>query len=112
MAIGDAIFESGNGGTDLERYEQLASLTKTLYAMSQDSPECAAAVWSRRLGIFQKGQLTDYHSPFFNLFTLSLKLPRRANQLYPRDYVTLKLLLWVMLAGMNSLHGHQLECCC
>ncbi|KAL3796535.1 hypothetical protein ACHAW5_004437 [Stephanodiscus triporus] len=54
VAVGDAIFESGNGGTDLERYEQLNSLTKTLYVMSQDSPECAAAVWSRRLGIFQK----------------------------------------------------------
>jgi nucleolar protein 14 len=56
VAVGDAIFESGNGGTDLERYEQLNSLTKTLYVMSQDSPECAAAVWSRRLGIFQKGK--------------------------------------------------------
>lgn len=54
IAVGDAIFESGNGGPDLERYEQLNSITKTLYAMSQDSPECAGAVWSRRLGIFQK----------------------------------------------------------
>ena len=54
VAVGDAIFESGNGGPDLGRYEQLNSLTQTLYAMSQDSPECAAAVWSRRLGIFQK----------------------------------------------------------
>ncbi len=59
MAVGDAIFESGNGGTDLGRYDQLTSLTKTLYVMSQDSPECAAAVWSRRLGIFQKGKATN-----------------------------------------------------
>ena len=59
VAVGDAIFESGNGGTDLERYEQLNSLTKTLYVMSQDSPECAAAVWSRRLGIFQKGKTNE-----------------------------------------------------
>lgn len=55
VAVGDAIFQSGNGGPDLERYEQLNSLTKTLFVMSQDSPECAGAVWSRRLGIFQKG---------------------------------------------------------
>jgi len=54
VAVGDAIFTSGNGGPDLERYEQLNSLTQTLYAMSQDSPESAGAVWSRRLGIFQK----------------------------------------------------------
>jgi len=54
VAVGDAIFRSGNGGPDLERYEQLNSLTKTLYVMSQDSPESAGAVWSRRLGIFQK----------------------------------------------------------
>ena len=54
IAVGDAIFNSGNGGPDLERYEQLDAITKTLYAMAQDSPECAGAVWSRRLGIFQK----------------------------------------------------------
>jgi len=54
VAVGDAVFNSGSGGPDLERYEQLNSLTKTLYAMSQDSPECAGAVWSRRLGIFQQ----------------------------------------------------------
>mmetsp|Transcript_8015 Transcript_8015/g.17347 ORF Transcript_8015/g.17347 Transcript_8015/m.17347 type:complete len:445 (-) Transcript_8015:42-1376(-) len=54
VAVGDAIFVSGNGGPELERYEQLNSLTKTLYAMSQDSPECAGAIWGRRLGIFQK----------------------------------------------------------
>lgn len=56
VAVGDAIFASGDGGPDLGRYDQLSSLTKTLYAMSQDSPECAGAVWSRRLGIFQKGE--------------------------------------------------------
>jgi len=54
VAVGDAIFTSGNGGPDLERYKQLNAITKTLYGMSQDSPECAGAVWSRRLGIFQK----------------------------------------------------------
>ncbi len=54
IAVGDAIFASGYGGPDLERYEQLNAITKTLYGMSQDSPECAGAVWSRRLGIFQK----------------------------------------------------------
>ena len=54
VAVGDAIFTSGNGGPDLERYEQLNSLTQTLYAMSQDSPECSGAVWGRRLGVFQK----------------------------------------------------------
>ncbi len=66
MAVGDAIFESGNGGTDLGRYEQLTSLTKTLYVMSQDSPECAAAVWSRRLGIFQKGKATTVLTLYIN----------------------------------------------
>ena len=54
IAVGDAIYTSGDGGPDLGRHEQLDSLTKTLYAMSQDSPECAGAVWSRRLGFFQK----------------------------------------------------------
>jgi nucleolar protein 14 len=54
IAVGDEIFNSGNGGPDLERYEQLNSLTKIMYAMSQDSPECAGAVWGRRLGVFQK----------------------------------------------------------
>lgn len=54
IAVGDEIFNSGNGGSDLERYEQLNALTKVMYLMSQDSPECAGAVWSRRLGVFQK----------------------------------------------------------
>lgn len=54
IAVGDAIFHGGNGGEDLGRYGQLDCIVKTLYAMSHDSPECAGAVWGRRLGIFQK----------------------------------------------------------
>lgn len=57
VAVGDAVFGGGHGGPELGRYGQLDSLTKTLFAMSQDSPECAGAVWSRRLGIFQKALL-------------------------------------------------------
>jgi nucleolar protein 14 len=53
VAVGDAIHSSGDGGPTLGRYKQLDELTKTLYAMSQDSPECAGAVWGRRLGILQ-----------------------------------------------------------
>lgn len=53
VAVGDAIHSSGDGGPTLGRYKQLDELTKTLYAMSQDSPECAGAVWGRRLGVFQ-----------------------------------------------------------
>ncbi|KAL7536701.1 hypothetical protein ACHAXR_007349 [Thalassiosira sp. AJA248-18] len=45
IAVGDAIFTSGDGGVDLGRYEQLNSLTRILYVMSHDSPECAGAVW-------------------------------------------------------------------
>jgi hypothetical protein len=117
VAVGDAIFESGNGGTDLERYEQLNSLTKTLYVMSQDSPECAAAVWSRRLGIFQKGKTNERLTCIACFFacefcTYFQMLPRHTIQLYPKGYVMLKSLRWVMLARMNSLHGRRLECCC
>uniref|UniRef100_A0A7S1VXK9 Nucleolar protein 14 n=1 Tax=Ditylum brightwellii TaxID=49249 RepID=A0A7S1VXK9_9STRA len=54
IAVGDAVHSSGDGGPDLGRYEQLNALTKILYKMAQDSPECAGAVWGRRLGIFQK----------------------------------------------------------
>jgi nucleolar protein 14 len=54
LAVGDAIYRSGDGGEDLARHEQLNSLTRTLYKMSADSPECAGAIWSRRLGVFQK----------------------------------------------------------
>ena len=61
IAVGDAIFESGSGGEQLGRYEQLNELTKILYSMSQDSSESAGAVWSRRLGIFQKGELLHHH---------------------------------------------------
>ena len=53
IAIGDAVHVSGNGGPELRRYKQLDSLTKTMYAMAQDAPESAGAVWSRRLGFFQ-----------------------------------------------------------
>ncbi|KAI2491831.1 Nop14-like family [Fragilaria crotonensis] len=51
VAVGDAIYASGSGA-ELERYEQLNALTKTLFAMSSDAPESAAAVWGRRLGVF------------------------------------------------------------
>lgn len=63
MAIGDAVFLDGNGGVELARYSQLSALTKVLYAMAQDSPESAAAVWSRRIGILQNAhakRLRDY----------------------------------------------------
>ena len=53
VAVGDAIHHSGDGGEELGRYAQLDVLTQTLYAMAQESPESAGAVWSRRLGIFQ-----------------------------------------------------------
>jgi nucleolar protein 14 len=53
MAVGDAIFISGNGGEELGRYEQLNHIVKVMYAMSQDAPEKAGAVWSRRVGILQ-----------------------------------------------------------
>ena len=112
MAVGDAIFESGNGGKELERYKQLDALTKTLYVMSQDSPECAGAVWSRRLGILQKGTTLivrvqyiiffyDFDT-YFHCFT---------NQRCLRGYETWKSLHWVMLVRMNLLLGHRPECC-
>lgn len=53
VAVGDAIFDSGDGGLELARYEQLNWITKVMYSMAQDSPESAGAVWSRRIGIFQ-----------------------------------------------------------
>lgn len=53
VAVGDAIFASGNGGDELGRYKQLDTLTKVMYGMAQDHPESAGAVWSRRIGIFQ-----------------------------------------------------------
>mmetsp|Transcript_133907 Transcript_133907/g.199125 ORF Transcript_133907/g.199125 Transcript_133907/m.199125 type:complete len:991 (+) Transcript_133907:69-3041(+) len=53
IAVGDAIFESGDGGEELGRYEQLDCLVRVMYTMAHDAPESAGAVWSRRLGIFQ-----------------------------------------------------------
>ena len=53
VAVGDAIYSSGDGGAELGRYKQLDEITKVLYKMTQDSPDCAAAVWGRRLGILQ-----------------------------------------------------------
>lgn len=53
MGVGDALFRSGEGGDELGRYNQLDALTRTLYNMAQDAPDSAAAVWNRRLGIFQ-----------------------------------------------------------
>lgn len=51
VAVGDAIHLSGDGGPELGRYDQLNELTKLLYTMAQESPECAGAVWARRLGV-------------------------------------------------------------
>jgi len=53
VAVGDAIYKHGDGGPELGRYKQLDKLTQTMYEMAQDSPECAGAVWGRRLGVFQ-----------------------------------------------------------
>lgn len=53
VAVGDAIYSSGDGGAELGRHKQLDAITKVLYKMTQDSPDCAAAVWGRRLGILQ-----------------------------------------------------------
>jgi nucleolar protein 14 len=51
IAVGDAIFEFGDGGEDLGRSEQLDCILKVLYSMAQDAPEIAGAVWGRRIGI-------------------------------------------------------------
>ena len=53
VAVGDAIFASGDGGEDLGRFKQLDALTIVMYKMAQDHPESAGAVWSRRIGILQ-----------------------------------------------------------
>lgn len=53
VAVGDAIFDSGDGGQELGRYDQLNSISKVMYQMAQDSPESAGAVWSRRIGILR-----------------------------------------------------------
>ena len=57
IAVGDALHESGDGGPELERHSQLDVLTKTLYAISQESPDIAGAMWSRRLGLFYNAML-------------------------------------------------------
>jgi nucleolar protein 14 len=56
IAVGDAIHQSGDGGSELGRYRQLDSLTKILYSMAQDAPDSAGAVWARLLGILQNAQ--------------------------------------------------------
>ena len=53
IAVGDAIFNAGDGGCELGRYNQLNNITKVMYDMAQDSPESAGAVWSRRIGILR-----------------------------------------------------------
>jgi len=53
VAVGDAMFESGDGGPELGRSRQLDALTQTMFDLAQDAPDSAAAVWSRRLGFFQ-----------------------------------------------------------
>lgn len=53
IAVGDAIHNSGGGGPELGRFQQLDELTKVLYTMAQDSPVCAGAVWGRRVGVLQ-----------------------------------------------------------
>ncbi len=53
IGVGDALYKAGNGGDELQRYNQLDSLSRVLYAMAQDSPDSAGAVWLRRIGIFQ-----------------------------------------------------------
>ena len=53
VGVGDALYKSGDGGDGLGRYSQLNALTTILYAMAQDSPESASAVFGRRIGIFQ-----------------------------------------------------------
>ena len=53
IAVGDASFDSGDGGEELGRYDQLNSITEVMYDMAQDSPESAGAVWARRIGILR-----------------------------------------------------------
>lgn len=57
IAVGDAIYQSGNGGNELNRYEQLNSLNNIMYDIAQESPDCAASVWSRRIGYLQKAHM-------------------------------------------------------
>jgi len=51
IAVGDAIYQSGDGGEVLGRSDQLNSLTKILFTMAHEFPESAGAVWRRRIGI-------------------------------------------------------------
>ena len=53
VCVGDAIFESGDGGEELGRYDQLNTLINIMYNMAQDSPDSAGAVWCRRIGFLQ-----------------------------------------------------------
>lgn len=53
IAVGDAYYEHGDGGEELGRVEQLNQLMRILYLMTQDFPEAAGAVWSRRIGVLQ-----------------------------------------------------------
>ena len=53
VAVGDASFDSGDGGEELGRYDQLNSIVEVMYDMAQDAPESAGAVWARRIGILR-----------------------------------------------------------
>jgi nucleolar protein 14 len=53
MAVGDAIYTSGDGGPELGRSEQLDWIVKVMYKMAQEAPEKAGAVWGRRIGVLQ-----------------------------------------------------------
>lgn len=57
VAVGDALYDSGDGGEELGRMRQLDSMTQTMFEMAQDAPEMAAAVWSRRIGFFESAHL-------------------------------------------------------
>lgn len=69
IAVGDAIYASGNGGPELGRYQQLDVITKVLFQMTQDSPDCAAAVWGRRFGILQSAHAKRLRDSEFELDT-------------------------------------------
>jgi Nop14-like family. len=60
IGVGDALYKGGNGGEDLGRYDQLDSLTKTLYDMAQDAPDSAAAVWGGDLEYFKMLTPSDF----------------------------------------------------
>lgn len=54
VEISDAVHELGNGGDKLCRYYQLDELTYTLFDMTQDFPNSACILWSKKLAFFQK----------------------------------------------------------